>query len=66
MMTVYENIKIFIGRAFCFRLERGMSHAGLVVVTYGRCLLVDGDSRRERKGEGGVRSVKGLLVSFFR
>ena len=43
-----------------------MDHAGLVVVTYGRCLLVDGDRRRGRKGEGGVGSVKGLLVSFLR
>ena len=66
MMTVNENIKIFIGRAFGFRLERGMSHAGLVVVTYGRCLLRDGDRRRGRKGEGGVGSVKRLRVSFCR
>ena len=43
-----------------------MSHVGLVVVTYGRCLLVDGDSRRGRKGERGVGLVKGLLVSFCR
>ena len=45
MMIVYENIKCFIGRVFGFRLKRGMSHVGLAVVTYGRCLLVDGDRR---------------------
>ena len=39
---------------------------GLVVVTYGRCLLVDGDRRLGIKGEGGVGSMKGLLVSFCR
>ena len=54
MMTVYKNIKIFIGRAFGFKSKRGMSHAGLVVVTYGRCFLGDGNRRRGRKGEGGV------------
>ena len=37
----------FIGRAFGFGSERGMGQASLVVVTYGRCLLVDGDRRRE-------------------
>ena len=31
--------------AFGFRSDREMSHTGLVVVTYGRCLLVDGDRR---------------------
>ena len=41
-----------------------MGHAGLVVVTYGRCLLVDSDRRRGKKGEGRVRLVKGLLVFF--
>ena len=38
---------------------------GLVVVTYGRCLLIDGDRRRGRKGEGGVGSMKGLLFFFL-
>ena len=52
----------FIGRAFGFGSKRGMGHAGLVVVTYGRCLLVDGDMSRGRNGEGGVGSMKGLLV----
>ena len=43
-----------------------MSHAGLVVVTYGRCLLRDGGRRQGRKWKGGVGSVKGLLVSSCR
>ena len=47
MMTVYENIKIFIGRAFGFKSKRGMSHAGLVLVREGQFLAVD--EKEEKK-----------------